>query len=443
MKRISIVGVFLVMLAGDIFRVHAAEPSAAEAEKLTAWQWYQNVIWKSEKAPRWVDLVLRPGVFDKARMDLDDLRLYDSNGQSVPYALRVRRAKDEQRPLQARPFNRVTHPDRTAELSLDLGEKPNEHNELRVLMPGKNVRRSLRLEGSNDDKKWSILLDKVEWMAFESGDQKIDIHDFNYPFSRFRYLRVQVRPDRSREDDKPVLQSVSVLRSVQVPEENITLPATLGQREAVPADGAPGSAWLIDLGALVPCEKLSFDIGDAEFVRRFHLELVGPDEQSRSIHSAAGEWRRQRGEKREPLTVSFPEIMARRLRLIVTDHRNAPLTLEGVRYTAPARQVVFAPPANLAPPLRLYFGNPDAVAPHYDFAATLPEVLEPAPRRGGLEELRKNPQYQPPLLPWSERWPWLIYLVLSMASLVLIALLFALGREAVARHDRLSAMGGR
>jgi hypothetical protein len=135
--------------------------------------------------------------------------------------------------------------------------------------------------------------------------------------------------------------------------------------------------------------------------------------------------------------------VARRLRLVVTDHRNAPLTLAGVRYTAAARQVIFAPPANLAPPLRLYFGNPDAAAPLYDFAATLPEVLEPAPQRGGLEELTQNPQYQPPLLPWSERWPWLICLVLSMASLVLVGLLFLLGREAIARQDRLSAMGGR
>lgn len=441
MNRVSILGVCLMVLARSIGVAHAVEPPGTE-EKLTAWEWYQDVTWEPAKASRWIDFVLPPSVFDKARLDLGDLRLYDGKGQAVPYALRVRRAKDEQRPLKTRPFNRVTRPDRTAELTLDLGENPSEHNELRVLMPGRNVRRQLRLEGSNDDKNWSILLDKVDWMAFRAGDQKIDIHDFRYPFSRFRYLRVQVGPDRSVEEDKPNLESVSVLRSIQLPAENITLPATLGPREAVQAEGAPGSAWFIDLGARVPCEKLSFDASEEEFVRPYLLQPIHPDERPSSAYIARGEWRRQRGEKKEPLEISFQEVTARRLRLVVTDHRNAPLTLEGVRYTAPARQVVFAA-GNRAPPLRLYFGNPDAAAPHYDFAATLPEVLEPAPLRAHLDELTENPEYQPPLLPWSDRWPWLVYVVLSLASLVLLALLLLLGREALVRHDKLSATGGR
>jgi hypothetical protein len=413
----------------------AARAHGAEAEALTAWEWYQEVAWDSANAPKWVDVVLPPSVFDKARLDLGDLRLYDSAGQVVPYALRVRRAKDEETALKAREFNRVTRPDRSTELSLDLGDAPGEHNEIRVLMPGANVRRRLHLDGGNDDKKWNTLLDKVDWMAFRAGDDKIDVHDFHYPESRFRYLRVRVEPDRSLEDDKPVLQSVGVLRSVRVPGEDITLPAEVGPREATPAGGSPGSAWIIDFGAQAPCEKLTFDIRDEEFARSYRLTLIGPDERPSSIALAEGVWRRLRGAKAEPLSISFPETVARRLRLVVTDHRNPPLTIASARYVAPARQVIFAPPPELTLPLRLYFGNPDAAAPHYDFAATLPEVLESAPRRGSLEEPTKNPEYQPPSLPWSERWPWLVYVVLSAASLVLLILLGLLGREAIARHD--------
>ncbi|HEY7308271.1 MAG TPA: hypothetical protein VH643_02810 [Gemmataceae bacterium] len=36
----------------------------------------------------------------------------------------------------------------------------------------------------------------------------------------------------------------------------------------------------------------------------------------------------------------------------------------------------------------------------------------------------------------SERWPWLVYVVLSVASIVLLILLFLLGREANTHHDR-------
>jgi hypothetical protein len=69
-------------------------------------------------------------------------------------------------------------------------------------------------------------------------------------------------------------------------------------------------------------------------------------------------------------------------------------------------------------------------------------VLEPAPRRADLSEPTRNPDYQPPPLPWSERWPWLVYVVLSVASLVLLVLLALLSREAIARHDRTQATPG-
>ena len=36
----------------------------------------------------WVDFLLPAGVFGECRGDLGDLRLYDSQGGTVPYALR-------------------------------------------------------------------------------------------------------------------------------------------------------------------------------------------------------------------------------------------------------------------------------------------------------------------------------------------------------------------
>jgi len=44
-----------------------------------------------------------------------------------------------------------------------------------------------------------------------------------------------------------------------------------------------------------------------------------------------------------------------------------------------------------------------------------------------------SPQLAP--LPLTERWPWLIYVVLGAACLVLLAILGALARAALARHD--------
>jgi hypothetical protein len=206
-------------------------------------------------------------------------------------------------------------------------------------------------------------------------------------------------------------------------------------RQPVPAGEGPGSAWFITFGASerVPVESLSFEVREDELARPFRLELADPGEPRQYL--AGGEWRRRPEEPRKPLVIAFPEAMPRRLRLVVTDFRNPPLNITAARYTAAARQVIFRPPDDAEGSLRLYFGNPRAQEPRYDFASTLPATLDPAPLRTDLGVRQANPDYRPPAKPWTERWPWLVYVVLGVASVVLLVLLGLLGREAMARHD--------
>jgi hypothetical protein len=63
----------------------------------------------------------------------------------------------------------------------------------------------------------------------------------------------------------------------------------------------------------------------------------------------------------------------------------------------------------------------------------LPLKIQPAPARAVLEAQLANPIYQPEPKPWTERWPWMIYLVLGFASVFLMGILFILAREALAR----------
>jgi len=66
----------------------------------------------------------------------------------------------------------------------------------------------------------------------------------------------------------------------------------------------------------------------------------------------------------------------------------------------------------------------------------VPLVLKPTPLRASLDERTMNPEYRPPPQPWSERWPWLVYVVLSVASLVLLGVLCLLCRELESRVDQ-------
>jgi hypothetical protein len=409
---------------------HAAAPPGAES--LAAWEWCADVTAPAEERP-YADFVLTPGVFDGARPDLADLRLYGGD-REVPYALRVRHKQDVRQRLNAREFNRAVNADRSAEVSLDLGEQPGDYNEIEVATPGREFRRRLRVEAGNDGKTWSTVLDR-ELARFEADGQTLDVRRFTFPPSRFRYLRVRVSPYEGVKDDAPAINAVTVFHEVHVPGDYRTLPAILEPRQPVPADGGPGSAWFIRFGdnnELAPCELLTLAVDGNEFVRAYRLEVANPDEPPQVV--ATGELRRRPHDADRPLVISFPEVTARRLRLVVTDQRNPPLNLTGVQYTAAARQVIYRP-ADVGGPLRLYFGNGAARPPGYDFAAALPEELDPKPAEASLGPRQKNPDYQPPPKPLTERYPWAVYVVLGAASLVLLGLLGLLGRDAIARHD--------
>jgi hypothetical protein len=55
-----------------------------------------------------------------------------------------------------------------------------------------------------------------------------------------------------------------------------------------------------------------------------------------------------------------------------------------------------------------------------------------------LSPRQANPNYDPPPRPLAERWPWAIYLVLAVAAGTLAAILYSLGKVAVAMHDAAS-----
>ena len=98
-----------------------------------------------------------------------------------------------------------------------------------------------------------------------------------------------------------------------------------------------------------------------------------------------------------------------------------------------ARQVIFEGAWAAAGPVRLYYGNPKALAPHYDLRRGIPANRSRAPLRLPLSPQRANPVYRPEPKPFSERSPWLIYVVLAAAGLALAAILLSLARAAKAQ----------
>jgi hypothetical protein len=183
----------------------------------------------------------------------------------------------------------------------------------------------------------------------------------------------------------------------------------------------------VDLGARVPCDRLLLTVQDESFSRPVEVEVVDDPNNIRLV--ASGELTRRRGEQK-PVTINFDdELYARKLRLIVTDYSNQPLHVVTVEAGAPLRQVFFELKEPSAQPLRLFFGNLKATEPHYDFEDELQSRLTAPPLYTAAGPLTPNPDYRPDPLPFTERVPWLIYIVLTASSVALGLILFSLARN--------------
>ncbi|HWB00006.1 MAG TPA: DUF3999 family protein [Pirellulales bacterium] len=429
--------VLRVLLITMVFAA-ARRACAADGDATQAWEFYAEIsLPETDAAAKWLDVIVSPAVFNNSRFDLGDLRLYDSAGSEIPYALRVREAQSADQGMTVRSFDRAEGPDSSSEVSLDLGENPQEHNAVEIELPGSDYRRAAELEASDDGKTWRRLA-KKNLIDFRSGNDKLVDRRIGYPPSRYRYLRLRVYRDPLVDKAPVEIGGATVYRQVTLLGEYVRYPAEIGPGEPVRSNGQPGSAWIFDLGYdLLPVSKLLVDVGNAEFARDYTLAASDrAAEQATWNYATSGQWSRTAGDARKPMEATFTESRCGRLKLTVTDYRNRPIQLENVTAVGAARQIVFANNGSLQGPLRLYYGNPAAELPHYDLERNLPARLDPEPTRLSLGTQQTNPSFVPSPLTLAERWPGAIYAVLGSMIAVLAGLIATLGRAVIREVDR-------
>jgi hypothetical protein len=395
---------------------------------LSLWPYFVDVV--PERADgQLYDLIVPLPVMDKSRADLADLRLFDSANREIPYGIRVRRDIDEKREIPTRLFNNGFAGPATSEVSVDLGENPGEHNEIDIETNGSNFRRQVVIEGSDTGREWRTLSTDGVIFSFASQNNVAESQKVSYPTSRYRYLRVKVSRDPITDEETPQVTSVKVMMVVRekgwLSTWDVPVPSYQLQRN----QGAHAAVWTLDLGGRITCDRLSLDIAEDSFSRPFQVETIDDSQDIRLI--ASGDLTRHYGEEKKPLVIYFnEEAVARKLRLQITDYSNPTLNIQSINASAPARQLVFELKSPASQPLRLYFGNENVSAPHYDFEKEVAARLSKEPVHSRLGDVSANREYKPEPKPLTERAPWLIYVVLAVSSIALAIVLLSLARTA-------------
>ena len=419
MKLVGLV--LFVVVTAPVLTISVSAQTA-----LSQWPYYVEVT-PEKSEPGIYQVALPTWVMDKARPDLGDLRLFDSNNREIPYGIRIRRERDEKREIPVQLFNAGFAGPATSEVSVDLGENPGEHNEIEIETRGENFRRQVVIEGSDSGTEWRTLSNKGVLFSFASENTRAESQRVTYPTSRYRYLRVRVSRDQLTDTETPKITNVKVMMAVREKGWRQTWNVPVPSYQLLRNQGAHASAWIIDLGARTPCDQLSLVVADDSFSRPFQVEVIDDDQNVRLV--ATGDLTRHAGDEAKLVIVFNEEENVRQLRLQITDYSNPTLNIKAIEASAPARELVFELKEPATEPLRLFVGNANVTAPHYDFEKELARLSQ-QPTNSAITAVLANREYKPEPLPLTERVPWLIYLVLGASSVALAFVLFSLARTA-------------
>ncbi len=344
-------------------------------------------------------------IYAAASPTFSDLRVLHDGGE-LPYILEIAADSETLSRRTGMVVDRAIR-DGNLELVYDLGQVV-PHNRLRIDTERRNFRQRVKIETSEDAKRWAVVRDDAAIFDFTQDGRQISSLDIDYPDSSRRYLRLTID---GWVDPKNV-QTASVVQF----ERRSAARETLAQ--ATPAveskDKTTIATFDLGLGGL-PIDRVEFDIVGKAFDRAAAIE-TSPDGKAWSSAAGGALVRYERGEN---LLIAVNDRRDRYWRVRIYNGDDQPLTVRSARFLGLERTLKFEAAGGTS---ILYYGNTSAFQPVYDLAKRLANAtpVQAAVLTLGLEET--NPAYRPPLVPskpWSERQPALLYTVLGLAIAVL------------------------
>ena len=358
-------------------------------------------------------------VYEGARRDLGDLRVLDGRGAEVPFV--VDRAQPDREEADVRPAvrNRGWRADGAATAVLDFdGRLPKRRLLLRL--SGDNFRRRVAVEGGEDGRHWTTLVDEA-WIFAVPGPEPARYESVDLPENDFPLLRVVVHPAPD-EKGRPGIEDAWRPGEGRAPRRE----ESLAPRWSEAPEAGKRETWLtVDLGARhQPFTAIELDVGDLRFFREVRVEErrdpAAPGAGERWIEIARGQVHRleHEGRRREGLRIEAAG-RARGLRLRVGNGDDRPLRVERVVVKVPVERLLFEAPRPGA--YRLTYGSADRPAPAYDLVRTAGDLAAwgrtAHPLR--LGPVRRLAAEDAAPAPWTERHPALLWagLLLVVAAL--------------------------
>jgi len=426
MTKLRILAI-VVLLVGIVSNVFALD--------LTKWK-FQAEVTVEDGTGEYGRMILTPGIYDAARLDLADIRLLDARGEQVPYV--VAKPKDIMDRFKYGPaiINRSTNSDGAAMVTLEFGRKVVK-NSIEVKSGGNNFRRAVKIEGSNDNVEFFTIVRQAYVFAI---DYRTSFEQIDLPVNDYRYLRITVKP-MATEEKSPVIDEV---RAFKVEKKFAQRqPVQMLQMEHSEDEKSNSSIYVYELAfRRLPVSEIELDFGDDAFYR--YVTVEGRDTATRKV-KVDSEDNRQRfkevevmwervisdtiyrytdadGKKREKLILRIPSgrRVYRYLKIAIRNYDDRPLTVKSASAKMIAHNIVFAAQDDTA--ATLYVGAESASRPRYDLEQRLNQPLQVKAKVAKLGVITDNPlfgQAEDKPLAWTEKHKVLLWIIMGAVVVVL------------------------
>lgn len=359
---------------------------------------------------------LDPQLFGEvtAKTPFADLRIVTDRKEEVPWQIISRRPERLNEELQAQMQNLSRTEKGETWLELLIDKQPARVNAVEIITPETDFSRQVQVFGSPDGKSWNAL--RKDGVIFDMNrGEKLRHTRITFPQSSFRYLALKI----ANGDAQPL-----TITGAKAFQENDSLGLTYtiqGKTEKSEINTSrKENSIAVRMSTIFPLDRLVIATTERNFQRTVEVQ----------IKRGSGDWERWAEGKvfsfdtptmhESQLSIDIPEVATRDFRLVFKNLDSPPLSVTGVNGEGYRRLLVFK--QQTGQKLYLFWGNPLAQQPQYDLAGLIAkQKLDDLPM-AYFSQPRPNTKFagNNARLPFTERYKYLLYVVVTMAIAGLI-----------------------
>lgn len=327
----------------------------------------------SEITDSWHQLFLPNQLFSAVQPDLRDIRVIGVNmGKDTieaPYLIKKQADQLHSSDIPFRLINQVKSGDRY--FSTFVPRKKNPINEILLDLNEENYNLSIRLEGSNNQYNWFEILDDYRIVGIKNDFVNYSFSKLIFPDSQYKFYRVSW-------ESAP---NIRLLSASLKQNETIKGKSALYNSHYTVKEDSRAKLTIVDitLNEIMPVSKITVEIASSyDFYRPIAFQKIID---SIKIND---DWQAYYSDvysnvlsSLEAPVYRIPEIITNKLRLLIYNHDNEPVTIKNIFVEGDVYKLVarFTEDAQYY----LYYGNSFATKPNYDikyFGDNIPENLK-------------------------------------------------------------------